>query len=94
VTDTITGKQATSLGSPQFVPDRNGMANGAILINSDSSSWQLPVDAYFQGDTTVTMWVKGNENCSSMLSRSSVFCNYNFFVSYCIIPKLLKLTFL
>jgi hypothetical protein len=58
VTDTITGKQATSLGSPQFVPDRNGLANGAILVNSTASSWQLPVDTYFQGDTTVTLWVK------------------------------------
>jgi hypothetical protein len=56
--DLVTASQATSLGSPQFVPDRNGVANSAILVNSSSSAWQLPVDTYFQGDTTVTLWVK------------------------------------
>jgi hypothetical protein len=58
VTDTITGLSATSLGSPQFVTDRNGVANGAIWVNSLTTAWQLPVDTYYQGDTTVTMWLK------------------------------------
>jgi hypothetical protein len=58
VLDVITGQFSTSKGSPQFVTDRNGLASGAILLNSSSSAWQLPVDTYFQGDTTITMWVK------------------------------------
>jgi hypothetical protein len=59
VTDVITGLNATSLGSPQFVTDRNGVANGAIWVNGTmATAWQLPVDTYFQGDTTITMWVK------------------------------------
>jgi hypothetical protein len=58
VTDVITGLNATSLGSPQFVTDRNGVANGAIWVNSIATAWQLPVDTYYQGDTTVTMWLK------------------------------------
>jgi hypothetical protein len=81
VTDTITGKQATSLGLPQFFSDRNGLADGAILVNSTFSAWQLPVDTYVQGDTTVTLWVKGNEKCSSFYSgflQNSVFGNLYF----------------
>jgi hypothetical protein len=61
VTDAITGKSATSYGgSPQFAADRNGVINGAILVNSSSSAWKLPEDTYFQGDTTLTLWVKKN----------------------------------
>jgi hypothetical protein len=40
------------------VADRNGVLNGAILVNSSSSAWQLPVDTYFQSDSTITLWVK------------------------------------
>jgi hypothetical protein len=78
VTDIVTGKQATSLGSPQFVTDRNGSANGAILVNSTSSAWQLPVDTYFQGDTTVTLWVKANAAYCS----DSAFGNCYIFLLY------------
>jgi hypothetical protein len=53
----ITGFKATSLW-PHFVTDRNGIENGATEINSTYNIWKLPVDTYFQGDTTVTMWVK------------------------------------
>jgi hypothetical protein len=53
----ITGENATS-SSPQFVTDRSGVAKGAIQVNSSASAWQLPPGRYFQGDTTVTMWVK------------------------------------
>jgi hypothetical protein len=72
VTDTITGKQATSLGSPQFAPDRNGIAYGAILINSTSSVWQLPADNYFQGDTSVSMWINNKKPCTDSVTPSSV----------------------
>jgi hypothetical protein len=58
VTDLITGRNGTSQ-TPQFVADRNGVANGAIWVNgSVETTWQLPADTYFQGDTTMTMWVK------------------------------------
>jgi hypothetical protein len=57
VTDKITGQSATSL-SPQFVADRFGLANGAILVKSVDNAWTLPVGRYYQGDTTITMWVK------------------------------------
>jgi hypothetical protein len=52
VKDTITGQQATSLGSPQFVADRNGLADGAILVNSTCQSWHLLSrrhDSYYVG---------------------------------------------
>jgi hypothetical protein len=59
VIDTITGQLATSKGSPKFVADRNGQANGAIWVNGSlATAWQLPAGIYIQGDTTVTMWVK------------------------------------
>ena len=58
VKDTITGKSATNMGSPQFVADRFGAAKGAIQLDSNASAWKLPVDRYVMGDTTVTMWVK------------------------------------
>jgi hypothetical protein len=57
VTDTITGKTAASK-SPQFSLDRYDVLNGAAWVDSDDSAWQLPAGAYFNGDTTVTMWVK------------------------------------
>jgi hypothetical protein len=58
VTDVITGQSATSK-SPLFAADRNGITSAALWVNgSEATSWQLPVDTYFQGDTTVTMWVK------------------------------------
>jgi hypothetical protein len=62
VTDVITGQGATS-DSPLFVTDRFGVTDGAIQVNSNANSWQLPAGKYFQGDTTVTLWVKKFE-CS------------------------------
>jgi hypothetical protein len=56
VTDMIGGQSASSQ-SPLFVADRFGAVNGAIRVNSAATSWQLPVDIYYQGDTTITMWV-------------------------------------
>jgi hypothetical protein len=79
VTDKITGKQATSLGSPKFVPDRNGLANQAILVDDYFSSWQLPEDTYFQGDTSVSMWVK-RTYCTLSVTPMSVFGN-DYFIS-------------
>jgi hypothetical protein len=76
VTDIVTAKQATSLGSPQFVPDRNGVVNSAILVNSTFSAWQLPVDTYFQGDTTVTLWVKTMSVCLSSSSNYAALGNF------------------
>jgi hypothetical protein len=73
----ITGEQA------QIVPaaagqqsayfdteDRNGVvANGATRING-SSGWKLPpVATYFQGDTTLTLWVK------KLVCQTSYYCN-------------------
>jgi hypothetical protein len=55
VQDTITGQFAAS-DSPSFVADRFGVANAAILI-SGTGTWTLPQGSYYQGDTTVTMWV-------------------------------------
>jgi hypothetical protein len=60
MSDVIGGKNAVSL-KPQFVEDRFGLKNQAILINSSESAWQLPSGRYFQGDTTLTMWIKKNE---------------------------------
>jgi hypothetical protein len=58
VTDTITCKNATS-SNPLFAKDRFGVANEAIWVNSSAANgWHLPQSKYFQGDTTVTMWVK------------------------------------
>jgi hypothetical protein len=54
--DVIGGKNAYSY-SPQFAEDRMGFENGSILINSRLSGWQLPDGVYFQGDTTLTLWV-------------------------------------
>jgi hypothetical protein len=57
VTDLIEGRNAKS-DSPQFVKDRFGLANGAIFVNSLKTAWQIPTGRYFQGDSTLTMWVK------------------------------------
>jgi hypothetical protein len=74
VNDLVGGKHASS-ASPQFITDRNGMANGAILINSSSSIWQLPEHNYFQGDTTITMWVKKNACLNQAYSNKIISVN-------------------
>jgi hypothetical protein len=61
--DTITGMQSVS-GSPTFVADRFGVANGAVLVNSVATAWQLPAAVYVQGDVTITMWVN-KQGCPS-----------------------------
>jgi hypothetical protein len=63
VEDLISGKQGNS-DSPQFFTDRFGTVNGSIYVNSIATVWKLPAGAYFQGDTTLTMWVK-KMACSS-----------------------------
>jgi hypothetical protein len=84
VMDLVTASQATSLGSPQFVPDRNGVANSAILVNSSSSAWQLPVDTYFQGDTTVTLWAKRVSACPSGTDSAAlgIFYSVLYFLAF------------
>jgi hypothetical protein len=60
VNDLIGGKQPSS-SSPSFGLDRFGQVNEALLVNSTSNFWQLPSSAYFQTETTVTMWVNKNK---------------------------------
>jgi hypothetical protein len=59
VADLIKGQDAVST-LPFFVADRFGVVNGAIRVNSTATRWQLPAGTYYQGDTTITMWVKKN----------------------------------
>jgi hypothetical protein len=81
VTDTVTGKSATSNGSPRFISDRNGVADGALWVNgSAATAWQLPTDTYFQGDTTVTMWLK-KSLCQSGSYGDFFFFNFKIFQS-------------
>jgi hypothetical protein len=59
VTDFQTGQAATSLGTPQLVPDRFGVTNGAVWVNGGTTAWQVPAGGrYFRGDSTLTLWLK------------------------------------
>ncbi len=60
VSDIIGGKDAKSMGEPQFVPDRFGIEDSAIHVNSEKSVWQLPTDTYFEGESTLTLWAYKN----------------------------------
>jgi hypothetical protein len=75
VTDMITGKNATSLGSPLFVKDRFGVAGGAFQVSNASNAWRLPNDTYFTGDFTMTMWLN-KISCSSNSSKPGTYCNF------------------
>jgi hypothetical protein len=56
VIDIVGGMNATC-SSPTLASDRFGVANEAITVTGQSTAWNLPVGHYFQGDTTMTMWV-------------------------------------
>jgi hypothetical protein len=59
----LIGSVNTTSSSPQFTTDRFGNANGAILVNSNESSWRLTNGVYLSGDFTITAWVM-NIACS------------------------------
>jgi hypothetical protein len=63
VSDTVGGMNATC-SLPRFTTDRFGVANEAITVMSSADSWRLPFGRYYQGDTTMTMWVNKLQ-CSS-----------------------------
>jgi hypothetical protein len=69
----ITGKNATSLGSPLFVKDRFGIPGEAIQVSIDANAWRLPNDTYVQGDFTMTMWAN-KISCSFNLGT---YCNFS-----------------
>jgi hypothetical protein len=65
----VSGQNLVAIGSPGYMNDRLGNANGALIRTSTSSYWQAPPNVYFSGDFTVTGWVR-------MAAIFSDFSNY------------------
>jgi hypothetical protein len=54
----VSGQDMVAYGSPGFMNDRFGNANGAAVRTSSSSYWQAPTNVYFSGaDFTITGWI-------------------------------------
>jgi hypothetical protein len=73
-TDVIGGKNATKGNAqPGYIYDfdRFGDQVGAILVQDQASAWTLPAGNYIQGDTTITMWVKGG--CAAYYGNFTIF---------------------
>jgi hypothetical protein len=58
VDDVVGYFNAKSNGSPEFAPDRFGVADGALKVKNKASAWSLPPGNFSKGDLTITMWVK------------------------------------
>jgi hypothetical protein len=53
--------------SPIFVADRKGVSGGAVHVINKITSLEVPADAYFKGDVTVTGWVQFNDNMANQV---------------------------